>query len=300
MTPREDTHVPSPEGIVVAPVTPMNDDLSVNYDALASDVDRLIRAGVHGLTPCAVTAEVETLSMEEHRRVLATVVAANAGRVPVYCGIGRPSLLELRELVDHVHSIGADGLFVITPYASAHSLAEVEAHYKDVVERSGLPTIIYNCPGYSGVNIPPQVSARLAEHPMIVGIKEGQQSQLHDTVRLVGDRMAVLTARDSYLLPSLVIGATGVVSFAANVAPELHVALYDAVLRGDLKLARRMHDGIGQLVEALVARSYPLLIKEGMRMQGHPVGPVRRVASPIEKSEQERLRLALEATSALT
>jgi 4-hydroxy-tetrahydrodipicolinate synthase len=300
MIPREDKYVPHPEGIVVAPVTPMNDDLSVNYDALAADVDRLVRAGIHGLTPCAVTAEAETLSMEEHRRVLATVVAANAGRVPVYCGIGRPSLLELRELVDHVHSIGADGLFVISPYASSHSIAEVQAHYEDVAERSGLPTIIYNCPGYSGVNIPPRVSAQLAEHPMIVGIKEGQQGQLHDTVRLVDDRMAVLTARDSYLLPSLVVGATGVVSFAANVAPELHVALFDAVQKGDLALARRMHNGVCQLVEALVARSYPVLIKEGMRMQGHPVGPARRVATRIDDDERDRLRLALEATAALT
>jgi 4-hydroxy-tetrahydrodipicolinate synthase len=289
-----------PEGIVVAPVTPMNDDLSVNYDALAADVDRLIRAGIHGLTPCAVTAEVETLSMEEHRRVLATVVEATAGRVPVYCGVGRPSLLELRDLVEHVHAIGADGLFVITPYASSYSLTEVELHYEDVVNRSGLPTLIYNCPGYSNVNITPQASARLAEHPLIVGIKEGQQSQLHDTVRLVGDRMAVLTARDSYLLPSLVVGATGVVSFAANLAPELHVALFDAVQKGDLTLARRMHEGVCQLVEALVARSYPVLIKEGMRMQGHPVGPARRVAVRVDDNERDRLRLALEATTALT
>jgi 4-hydroxy-tetrahydrodipicolinate synthase len=278
----------------------MNDDLSVNYDALAADVDRLIRAGIHGLTPCAVTAEVETLSMEEHRRTLTTVVEAAAGRVPVYCGIGRPSLLELRDLVEHVHAIAADGLFVITPYASAYSLTEVELHYEDVVNRSGLPTVIYNCPGYSNVNITPQVAARLAEHPLIVGIKEGQQSQLHDTVRLVGDRMAVLTARDSYLLPSLAIGATGVVSFAANLAPELHVALFDAMQKGDLALARRMHEGVCQLVEALVARSYPVLIKEGMRMQGHPVGPARRVAARVGEDERDRLRLALEATTALT
>jgi 4-hydroxy-tetrahydrodipicolinate synthase len=128
--------------------------------------------------------------------------------------------------------------------------------------------------------------------PQIVGIKEGEQNQLHDTVRLAGSSMSVLTARDSYLLPSMAVGAAGVVSFAANVEPELHVALYDAMRAGNLEVARRLHEAGAELVAALVARSYPVLIKEAMRMKGLRVGPARRVARGLADAERERLQEA--------
>lgn len=286
-----------PSGVIVAPATPMDGELRVDYDALADDVERLIAAGVHGLTPCAITAEAETLDLGEHQRVLQTTVEAAAGRVPVYCGIGRPSILELRTLIDHVHDIGGDGLFLITPYASAHTPDEASAHFLDVVDRAELDTIIYNCPGYSGVHLAPELISDLADHSRIVGIKEGHQPQLAETVQKAGDRLAVLTARDSYLMPSMTVGAVGVVSFAANVEPEAHVALYDAIAAGDLPRAERLHQAICDLVDALVARSYPVLIKEAMHLKGRAIGSARRVATPISSAERLRIAQAIDGVA---
>jgi 4-hydroxy-tetrahydrodipicolinate synthase len=287
-------------GVYVAPVTPMNANLTVDVEGLRALVDFLIESGVHGLTPGAVTAEVETLSLAEHRQVLAAATEAAAGRVPVYAGIGRPSILELRELAGYAEGIGADGLFVITPYASAHTIDEVERHYADLADRSALPLMMYNCPGYSGVNIPPPVAARLAALPTVVATKEGQQDQLHETVRYAGVSMSVFTARDSYLLPSMIVGAQGVVSFAANVAPGLIVELYEAARSGDLSRARELHAATSSLVEVLVSRSYPVMIKEAMAALGLPSGPPRRVAGSLSRDELARMTAILDKLAAFT
>lgn len=282
-----------PHGIVVAPVTPMNADLSVDHGGLRALVDHLVTSGVHGLTPCAITAETETLTLTEQRDVLRTVVETVAGRVPVYCGVGRPSILEVRALSSYVDEIGGDGLFVITPYASAHVLDEVLDHFREVAAGTRLPVMIYNTPGYAGVNITPKAAATLSEIPNIVATKEGLQDQLHDTVRAVGERMAVLTGRDSYLLSSMVVGARGVVSFAANVAPELLVELYDTVQAGRFEAARALHERVASLVEVLVSRSYPVMIKEAMAVRGLPAGPARRVAGGASAAERQAIREAV-------
>lgn len=277
----------------------MNADLSIDYPGLRELVGWLVDAGVHGFTPCAVTAEAETMSLEEHRRVLAEVVDVVGGRVPVYCGIGRPSILETRGLREDVRAMSADGLFVIPPYASAHTLPEVSAYFADVVRGSGLPTIMYNAPGYATVNIPPTEAAALAQIPEIVGCKEGNQAQLHDTVRMAGHDMSVLTARDSYLLPSLAVGARGIVSFAANVEPELVVALYEAAGRPETDRARTLHEAVSALVEVLVSRSYPVMIKAAVAARGLPAGPARRAGGAPSDAESQAIDAVLAQIKAL-
>jgi 4-hydroxy-tetrahydrodipicolinate synthase len=271
----------------------MHDDMSLDIDGLQRLVDHLIGQGIHGLTPCAVTGEAESLSLDEQKQVLRATVEAAAHRVPVYSGIGRSSLLETLALVPYAEEIGSDGLFVITPFCNGYSVAEVDAYYRELARRTALPIMIYNCPGYSKINISPSMSASLAGVPNIVATKEGNQDQLHETVLATGNRLAVFTARDSYLLPSMAVGATGVVSFAANVAPALLVRLYDAVRSGDLPLARDLHCRVTVLVRALVARSYPTMIKEAMRLAGLPSGALRRTGVPVTSEERAVLQDAL-------
>jgi 4-hydroxy-tetrahydrodipicolinate synthase len=286
-------------GIVVAPVTPMNNDLSIDLVGLRELTRYLLKSGVTGFTACAVTAETETLSMDEHRAVLQAVVEATNHQVPVYCGIGRGSLLETRELVDFVDGIGGDGLFVITPYASAYTLDEVSAYFRDVASRTRLPIMLYNCPGYSGVNIPPSTVAELASIANIASIKEGEQAQLQTDLAAVETTVFdVFTARDSYLLESLSAGAAGVISFAANVAPSLLVALDNAWSDGRAKDAQDLHERVVALVRILVRRSYPLFIKAAMNEVGLPAGPCRRIDIGLTDDERVALLGAIETVQA--
>jgi 4-hydroxy-tetrahydrodipicolinate synthase len=282
-------------GIVVAPVTPMRRDLSIDLDGLRVLVDHLVGAGVHALTPCAMTAEVETLDLDEHREVLRVTVETVAGRVPVYSGVGRASILETRSLVAYAEDIGSDGLFLITPYCNSYTKDEALQYYEDIAVRASVPIMIYNCPGYSGINLTPEDHARLAGIDNIVATKEGNQGQLQDTVLATAERMAVFTARDSYLLPSLALGAEGVVSFAANVVPQLLLDLYAAAQDGNWARARELHGALCPLVNALVARSYPLMIKTAMSLLNLPAGPARRIGGGATPEEVTRLMSVLPA-----
>jgi 4-hydroxy-tetrahydrodipicolinate synthase len=277
----------------------MNKDLSVDLLGLRQLTRYLVKSGVTGFTACAVTAETETLSLDEHRAVLQAVVEASDHQVPVYCGIGRGSLLETRELVDFVEGIGGDGLFVITPYASAYTLDEVSAYFRDVAGRTKLPVMLYNCPGYSGVNIPPSTVAELASIENILSIKEGEQSQLEaDLASVEKTAFDVFTARDSFLLESLSAGAAGVISFAANVAPSLLVALDKAWSEGRAKDAQDLHERVVALVRILVKRSYPVFIKAAMNEIGLPAGPCRRVDLGLTNDERVMMLGVLEKVQA--
>jgi 4-hydroxy-tetrahydrodipicolinate synthase len=282
------------DGIVVAPITPMNRDLSVDWVGLEELVSFLISRGIDGLTACAVTAETEGLSMEEHRRVLERTVSVVGGRVPVYCGVGRTSILETRELVAFVEALGGDGLFVITPYASAYTGDEVVAYLRDIAMRSRLPLMMYNCPGYAGVNITVERITQLSQIDNVVAIKEGNQEQLPALVAATrGSAFKVFTARDSYLLDSLDGGAAGVISFAGNVAPDLLVDLYGAWRTGDRNRAEQLQASVTRLVGALVTRSYPLFIKAAMAELGLPAGPARRIEGGLDRAEQAAVRTCL-------
>lgn len=284
---------PGLQGVIAAPITPMNADLSIDTAGMAAVVEHLIVGGVHGLTPCAQTGEAETLSVEEHRLVIETTVQATAGRVPVYAGIGRASLLETMAMVDVAARAGADGLFLITPYASAYCAAEAMEYYRMVAAASTLPVMVYNSFAYSQLNLTPGMLAELARLPAIDSVKEGNQNQLAATIVAAGDDMAVFTARDSHLASSLVIGAKGVVSFVANIAPNLIVAMYQAWRRQDLALVARLQPAIVSLVDALTSRSYPALVKSGMALAGLPAGPARRAAVPLSDAEQASLRTVI-------
>jgi 4-hydroxy-tetrahydrodipicolinate synthase len=283
------------DGIVVAPITPMNRDLSVDWVGLEEVLDWLISRGIDGLTACAVTAETEALTMEEHRQVLERTVSVADGRVPVYCGVGRTSILETRELVAFAQDIQGDGLFLITPYASAYTGEEVVAYLQDIAMRSPLPLMLYNCPSYAGVNITVEQLTQLSHIGNIVAVKEGNQEQLPAlaaTTRESGFK--VFTARDSYLLDSLDSGAVGVISFAANVAPDLLVDLYRFWRIGARDRAEQLQASVTRLVGALVTRSYPLFIKAAMAELDLPAGPARRIELGLDRTEQAALRACLD------
>jgi len=283
----------TPGGVWAGPITPMNADLTIDFSGLRSLTEFLIDGGVDGLIPAAFTAEVESLDIGEHKRLLETVVESAGGRVPIYGGVSRPSIVETREMVAYAPEVGLDGIFVIPPFCNAYTLPEMVAFVKDVAGRSSLPVMLYNCPNYTKVNFPPEVQSALAEIENIASSKEGNQEQLHGTVLAAGDGMAVFTARDSHLVASLAVGADGVTSFVANIAPRLIVDLFAAATAGDTAVVHELHARVSMLVDALVKRSYPLLLKEAMTILGLPSGPARRIEGGATQAERAELTAAL-------
>ena len=206
-------------------------------------------------------------------------------------GLGAGRFSSSRDLIDLVSAIDGDGLFIITPYASAYTADEALAYFEDCAQRTQLPIMIYNCPPYSGVNIAPTQIAELSKTNNIVAIKEGNQDQLPDAIAATAKAdFSVFTARDSYLLESLALGSSGVISFAANVAPVLMVSLQKAWDDGNVESARELQDRVTRLVSVLVSRSYPSFIKAAMRELGLPAGPSRRIETDLSAAERQRLR----------
>jgi 4-hydroxy-tetrahydrodipicolinate synthase len=283
----------TPGGIWAGPITPMNGDFSLDLAGLRWLTDYVVSSGVHGLIPGAFTAEIESLDLSEHKRILEIVVETAAGRVPVYCGVSRPSILETRAVIDFARDLGADGIFVVPPFCNSYTLDEIVRFLEDVARRTTQPIMLYNSPNYCGVNLSPTVQGSLARIDNIASSKEGNQGQLHQTVLEADADMAVFSARDSYLVPSLAVGADGVTSFVANVAPELIMDLYRAACDGDEETVRMLHPRVSRLVDALVARSYPLMLKTAMSLLDLPSGPARRIEGGATDEEIVSLRDAL-------
>ena len=196
----------------------------VDEARLKALVEYQIAHHTDGLVPCGSTGESATLSHEEHGRVVEIVVKAARGRIPVIAGAGSNSTAETLGLVKHAAKVGAQGALVVVPYYNKPTPNGLYEHYRTVAKATKLPLILYNIPGRSGVNMPPETVIQLAKDcPTIVGIKEASgttdyTSQLF--AALGKDRFTVFSGDDSLTLPLMALGAQGVISVVANILPE--------------------------------------------------------------------------------
>src|SRR5207253_8890363 len=216
-------------------------------------VERQIAAGIHGLVPVGTTGESATLSHEEHRRVIELCVQTAGGRVPVIAGAGANSTQEAIELTRHAKAVGADGALLVSPYYNKPTQEGLFLHHRAIAEAVDLPQVLYNIPGRTAVNVTPQTVARLSKIKNIVGIKEGSGSvqQVSDIMHLCSDRFTVLAGDDALTLPMLAVGAKGVITVTANVAPADMAGMIDAWAAGDSAKARQLHYKLYPLFQAL-------------------------------------------------
>ena len=204
-------------GVIPALVTPFRDG-RVDEDALRRHVDWMISEGVDAVLPCGTTGESPTLSHEEHNRVVALTVEVAAGRVPVLAGAGSNSTAEAIQMAKHAASVKADGLLLVSPYYNKPTQEGLYRHFTTIAEAAGLPVVLYNIPGRCGVNILPETMARLAAHPLIIGVKEatGDLNQMIRTIELCGPDFMVTSGDDGLTLPLLSVGGGGVISVASS------------------------------------------------------------------------------------
>jgi 4-hydroxy-tetrahydrodipicolinate synthase len=256
-------------GSLVAIVTPFRNG-KVDERAFADLIEWQIANGTNGIVPCGTTGESATLTHEEHRRVVRLTVEVVNRRVPVIAGTGSNSTDEAVSLTRHAKEAGAEGALLITPYYNKPTQEGLYRHYKAVAEAVDVPLVLYNIPGRTGVNMLPATVARLAVLKNIVGIKEGSGSvqQASEIAQTCGDRLTVLSGDDALTLPMMAVGAKGVITVTANVAPKEMAQLTASFLAGRLDEARRIHFALSPLFAALFYETNPIPVKEALAMMG--------------------------------
>lgn len=258
-------------GCGTALATPFMRDLTVDVDeeALRKLVDRQIDAGIDFIVPCGTTGESPTLTHEEHRRVVEITIEQAAGRVPVIAGTGSNSTAEALHLTRHAKLAGATGCLVVAPYYNKPTQNGLLAHFNAIAD-IGLPVIVYNIPGRTGVNIMPETMAKLAEHSNIIGIKEatGNLEQMTQDILLCGDKLTYLCGDDALTLPLMSVGGHGVISVVANLMPRRTTVMVRAALCDGWQLAREIHLALFPLCRAMFLETNPIPVKAALAMMG--------------------------------
>lgn len=286
-------------GVFAALVTPLTPNQEVAYDQLESVVEHLIGAGVHGLIPLGSTGEYYALSPAERRDVLTATLRAAGGRVPVLAGTNAGSTRDVIAFSREAETLGASGIMLAPPYYSLPSLDELFVHFRAIDRAIGLPIMLYNYPGRTGVDMTPDFLERCAGLAHVRYVKEstGQMARLTELLRRCGDRLGIFCGCDTLALESLLVGAVGWVGGVANALPKAHVRLYRlAAEQGDLAAARQLFFTLLPTLELMEGGGkYTQFVKAACALLGRPVGPPRQPLRPPSQAEMARLRLALAA-----
>jgi len=282
-------------GSIVAIVTPFAGG-QVDEERLRELVEFHISQGTHGIVPCGTTGESATLTHEEHKRVVRIVVDQVKGRVPVIAGSGSNSTAEALELTRFAKEVKADAALVITPYYNKPPQECLYQHYAYLAKEVDFPIIVYNVPSRTGVDILPQTIARLAKIPQITGVKEATGSVRRTTEILsLVDRedFCVLSGDDFIVYPLMCVGAKGVISVVANVAPRMMADLVESVEKGDYSKAKELHYRLQPLCEAMFYETNPIPVKAALAEMGLIEDEIRLPLCPMSQANRERLRKVL-------
>lgn len=284
------------QGSMTALVTPFREDGSVDSDALGRLVSHQLAGGTDVLVPLGSTGEAMTLTDGEKREVVREVRAASEGSAPVMAGAGSNSTAAAVEQCRLVADEGADYALVVGPYYNKPTQEGFIRHFEAVAEASPIPVVVYNVPGRTGSNILPETVLRLADHPGIVGVKEASGS-LAQAGAILADRpegFSVLSGEDDLTLPMMALGGDGIVSVAANAAPDEVHSLAAACLRGRWEEAREIHFLLRPLFVAQFVETNPIPIKAAVEMLGLAAAAVRLPLVPATPEAREKVRAALE------
>ena len=287
-------------GAFTALVTPFKNG-AVDVEALESLVEFQIEGGINGLVPCGTTGESPTLSEEEDRLVIETVVRVTHGRVPVVAGTGSNNTASAIKYTKMAEEVGAGGSLQVAPYYNKPTQEGLFRHYAAIAENTSLPLVLYNIPGRTNVTIAPETIAQLAEIPNIVGIKESTLSMnmVSDIRRLCGEEFAILSGDDPMTLPLLALGGTGVVSVVSNIAPGAVSDMVAAMNSGDLARGRELHYRLLPLIRALSVETNPIPIKAAASLLGLCSDELRLPLVPMSGENLSNLQTIMEGSTPL-
>ena len=257
-------------GSIVALVTPMREDGSVDYDALRRLIDWHIAEGTDCIGVVGTTGESPTVSVEEHCEIIRVAVEHAKGRVPIMAGTGGNSTSEAVELSRYAKTVGADCTLSVVPYYNKPSQEGIYQHFRTIAEAVDIPTVLYNVPGRTVADMQPETALRLAQLPGIVGIKEatGNIERACWLIKQAPRDFAVYSGDDSTAVALMLLGGKGNVSVTANVAPRLMHEMCVAALEGRVREATALHMRLLPLHKQLFCEPSPSPTKWAMAQLG--------------------------------
>jgi 4-hydroxy-tetrahydrodipicolinate synthase len=282
--------------VVTAMVTPFRDDHAVDLDRAQELARWLVNNGSDAIVVAGSTGESPTLNHGEKAELFRAVADAVRGHGQMIAGVGTYSTAETLELAETAVSAGADGLLVVTPYYNKPPQRGLTAHFTAVADATDLPVILYNIPGRTALRIEHDTLLELAHHPNIVAVKDstGDFQSISRLIAEAPDGFDVYSGDDWAAFGYVCLGAVGVVSVASHlVGPQMH-QLIDLIQTGDIPAARKIHETLSPLFNALFITSNPIPVKAALQMLGRGAGPTRLPLVPATPDEEARVRAALE------
>jgi 4-hydroxy-tetrahydrodipicolinate synthase len=288
--------------VVTAMVTPFRDDHAIDLDGAQGLASWLVDHGSDAVVVAGSTGESPTLTYKEKAELFRAVGDAIRGRGKLICGTGTYSTAETIELTQAAEDAGADGLLVVTPYYNKPPQRGLVAHFQHVAEATELPIILYNIPGRTATRIEHDTLLQLAERSNIVAVKDstGDFQAISRLIAEVPDGFEVYSGDDWATFGYVCLGAVGIVSVASHlVGPQIR-QMIDLIETGDVPAARKIHESLSPLFNALFVTSNPIPLKAALEMVGRPCGEPRLPLVPATAQERERVRKALEDAGLLS
>lgn len=273
-------------GSIVALVTPMHEDGSVDYPSLRRLIDWHIAEGTACIGVVGTTGESPTVSVEEHCEIIRVAVEQTASRVPVMAGAGGNSTREAIELSKFAKDVGADCTLSVVPYYNKPSQEGMFQHFKAITEAVDIPVMLYNVPGRTVADMLPETALRLATLPGVIGIKEatGNIERACWLIKHAPEGFGVYSGDDGTAIALMLMGGQGNVSVTANIAPRAMADLCRAAVAGDAKTAREIHFKLLSLNKLLFAEPNPVPVKWAMQRMGLCGGALRLPMVPMSDS----------------
>jgi 4-hydroxy-tetrahydrodipicolinate synthase len=287
---------------MVALVTPMFADGSVDFDSLSKLVEMHIESGTAAIVSMGTTGESATLDMDEHCEVMRRTVEMAAGRIPVIGGTGSNSTTEAIQLTRCAQQSGVDACLLVAPYYNKPTQHGLYLHHKAIAESVDIPQILYNVPGRTVCDILPETVARLAEITNIVGIKEatGSLERMHEILSCVPDDFDLYSGDDETGVEFMLQGGHGVISVTNNVAPGAMAAVCEAALAGDRKKALELNRPLEGLHSNLFLEANPIPVKWALHEMGLIPEGIRLPLTVLSKEFHKPLRKAMRDAGVLS
>ena len=285
------------KGSIVALVSPMFEDGTIDYDSYRNLIEMHIAAGTNAIVAVGTTGESPTVDYDEHNELVRVAVETAAGRIPVIAGTGSNSTKEAIELSAYAASVGADATLQVVPYYNKPTQEGLFQHFKAISDAVDIPIILYNVPGRTVADLKNDTVLRLLELPNIIGLKDatgdlGRASELLS--RLPKDReFAIYSGNDDSALALMLMGGAGVISVTANVAPELMSRMCAMALANDVMDAREINDRLMPLHKELFCEPNPIVPKWALHRMGLIPPGIRLPLTPLSPSKHEQVERAL-------
>jgi 4-hydroxy-tetrahydrodipicolinate synthase len=288
-------------GSLVAIVTPMHEDGSVDLDSLAGLIEHHIEAGTDGVISVGTTGESATLSHDEHQVVIEKTIQSVNGRIPVIAGTGSNSTAEALELTKAAHELGADACLLVVPYYNKPTQEGLYQHFKLIADSVPIPQILYNVPGRTSVDLHNSTAIRLSYVDNIIGIKDATADieRGRKLMEQSADDFVSYSGQDTAAMDLMLAGAKGTISVTANVAPKLMHEMCTAAVAGNTDLAVELNDKLMPLHEAMFIESNPIPAKWGVSQQGFIQNSLRLPLVPLSDEAQDHVRAAMITTGVL-